>query len=564
MSRIEEKQVDVLAIGAGAAGMTTALVCAIEGLEALVIEKTAYVGGSAAFSAGVCWLPANPWCTRVGVEDTLDAGRTYMRAVLGKAIDEAFVETYLKTAPEAFAYLARDAGLAFEPRRYTPDYWSELPGATHGGRALQPVPFDGALLGRNFKRLRPPPASFMVLGGMMVTAVDAQHLLDRFKSWTAFRHATGLVLRYARDRLSHHRGTRLVMGNALAARLYHGLLQRSVPVWTDTTVTSLIQEGSRVVGALVRTPQGEKRILARKGVVLATGGFPRSPQLRHEHFTDGQAVHSAAPEGNTGDGIRHALSLGAVMGPRPTTPAFWTPVSLVPQAGGGHYRFPHLVMDRSKPGVIAVNAFGQRFVNESRNYHDFARAMLAQRATTGSVSAHLVCSREFLDKYTLGVAYPSRRRIRELVASGYLVEGQTLADLAARINVPPEALVATVVRYNDHARRGEDPEFGKGSTEYNRYLGDASHSPNPCIAPLGCGPYYALRLEPGDIGTCHGLRTDHVGRVLDAHGQPLEGLHAVGNDMNSVMAGEYPAAGITLGPALTFSYALARHLAGKS
>jgi len=557
--------VDAVVVGAGAAGMAAALVAADEGLEVLVVEKTGLVGGSCAYSAGVCWVPNSHYAVRAGMPDSREQALTYLRSLIGDRMDAVKIASYLDRAPEAFAWFEKNSEVAFVPRAYTPDYWSELPGATLRGRALAPLDFDGRVLKDSFSHLRPPPDEFMVLGGMMVTAVDAENLLRRFESVTAFKASVGLVMRYLRDRLSHPRGTRLVMGNALAARLYKGLLDRKVPVWRSTPVADLIHEQDQVMGVVVVKDGKKLRIRARSGVVLASGGFPCNEKMRRELMPQGAPVHTAAPEGNTGDGLRMAMGIGAALGERPKTTAFWAPSSSVQRKTGQVFNFPHLVMDRSKPGVIAVNAKGERFVNESKNYHDFARAMLEQEARTGSPRSFLVCDHRFLLRYTLGIVYPSAAMRKKMIRAGYLLSAATPQDLAAKMGVPADALRRTLERYNAGARSGQDPELGKGSTDYNRYLGDPAHKPNPCIAPIEEGPYYAMAVDPGDIGTTYGLATDVEGRVLNARGQPLPGLFACGNDMNTIMGGEYPGAGITLGPALTFGYLVARTLAaGKS
>lgn len=554
-----ELEVDVVVVGAGAGGMATALVAANEGLDVLVVEKTPFVGGSCAYSAGVCWVPANHYAKRAGLPDSREQGLTYLQACIGEGMDKEKIDTYLDRAPEAFEYFEKSE-VVFAPRRYTPDYWSELPGSTDGGRALAPLEFDGRMLGERFGDLRRPPDEFMVLGGMMVNAADAENLLHRFKSLRAFGASVRLVLRYLRDRLSYPRGTRLVMGNALAARLYQGLLERKVRVWRDAPVMVLVKDGGRVIGAEVRRDNRSVRIAARYGVVLASGGFSRNEEMRRSLMANGASIHTAAPEGNTGDGIEMGLDAGAVFGTKPKTSAFWSPSSAVQRKTGEVFHFPHLVMDRSKPGVIAVNMHGKRFVNEAKNYHDFARAMLDQEQVTGSPRAYLVCDHRFLESYTLGIVYPSASMREKMVQAGYLLRAETVEGLAGQMGVPVQALRQTVDHYNANARVGLDPDFGKGSTEYNRYLGDSARKPNACLAPVETGPYYAVQVDAGDIGTTYGLSTDNDGRVRDVSGNVIPGLFACGNDMNTIMSGEYPGAGITLGPALTFGYLVAKAL----
>lgn len=560
-----DHEVDVIVLGAGAAGMTAALVACNEGLKVLVLEKSAFVGGSAAYSAGVAWIPDNDHLDELGITDSLDAAQTYLDQVIGDAQEPAKVRQYLRTGPEAFRYLEANSELAFAPRAYTPDYWSERMGSSKGGRALGPLEFDGRRLGNHFDEVRSPPEEVTVLGGMMISANDANHLLNRFKSFASFRYVVGIVLRHLRDRLTYKRGTRLVMGNALAARLYKSLLDRNVPVWRNASVERILSRvGDGVTGVELRRDGHAMRIAARCGVVISTGGYPASQAMRDQLMREGAACFSAAPPDGTGDGIRLARDAGATMGQRPNTEAFWSPVSKSVRADGSIYYFPHLVMDRSKPGVIAVNVAGERFVNEAFNYHDFARRMLDQPARHDGVRAFLVCDHRFISRYTLGLAYPGRAVRKRMIRNGYLFRGRTPEELASQLGIDPAGLAATLVHYNRSARHGEDPVFGKGSTEYNRYLGDPANKPNPCIAAIERAPFYGLPLYVGDIGTCFGLETDEFGRVLDDRQMPISGLFACGNDMNSVMKGEYPAAGITLGPALTFGYIVGRFLASSN
>jgi succinate dehydrogenase/fumarate reductase flavoprotein subunit len=296
--------------------------------------------------------------------------------------------------------------------------------------------------------------------------------------------------------------------------------------------------------------------------VIATGGFPANQAMRNALMQSGQTSYSAAPTGGTGDGIRLAQAAGAALGTKPPTSGFWTPTSKVRRSDGSVYHFPHLVTDRSRAGVIAVNLAGERFVNEAYNYHDFGIAMLDQPARADGARAFLICDARYLRSNTFGIVYPGAER--RMVARGYLIEAPDAPSLARKLGVDEAGLAKTLERFNASAREGLDPDFGKGTTLYNRWLGDPEHKPNPCLAPIEAAPLYAIPLYPGDIGTSHGLETDEFGRVLKLDKTTIPGLFACGNDLNSIMAGEYPAAGITLGPALTFGYVVARFLANSN
>ncbi|MDM9560984.1 FAD-dependent oxidoreductase [Bordetella petrii] len=560
-------EVDAIVVGSGAAGMTAALTAHTEGLQVLLVEKTGRIGGSTAISGGALWLPLNDQSAAAGHPDTYEQVWAYLEQTVGDAAPAALKRAYLEAAPRVLRYLAGHGLLEAVARRASPDYYPDRPGAALGGRSLDPAEFDGRRLGRRrFRELRDPLPEFLVLGGMMVSVADVRHLLNATRKFESWRHAMKLVLRYGADRLrGYHRGTRLLLGNALAGQLFHALLQRQVPYWLDTPAVALHRDADgRATGLTVRRAGRPWHVRARRGIVLATGGFPWDRARRAQAYPQPTGAWSMAPQGNTGDGIRLALEAGATLGPRPASPAFWAPVSILARPDGSQVRYPHLVWDRAKPGLIAVNGAGRRFVNESASYHEFVLAMYRSHRETPSIPAFLICDRQFIDTWGLGLALPGGRPRRHLIESGYLHEAATLAELAARLKLPADALQDTVARYNAHASQGIDPDFGKGGTAYNRYLGDPDHRPNPCLAPLGAGPYYAVQVVAGDIGTAWGLATDEHARILDRHGAPIDGLYAAGNDMHSVMGGAYPGPGITLGPALTFGWLAARHLAGAS
>ena len=315
---------------------------------------------------------------------------------------------------------------------------------------------------------------------------------------------------------------------------------------------------------MARTEGGED-IRARRGVILACGGFARETERvakLYPHLRRGGEHASPVPPGNTGDGIRMAERLGAGFEDRYPNAAAWIPVSRVPYGNGETGVFPHLV-DRYKPGFIMVARHGRRFCNEANSYHDVGEAM--QRACEGEAetAAWLICDRRTIRKYGMGFAKPAPMPLLPYLRSGYLLHGRTLRALAEKAGIAPAALEDTVRRFNGGAERGEDPEFGRGSTAFNRHLGDAEHGPNPNVGPIGQGPYYAVKLVMGDLGTFGGIGTDARARVLGASGEPIPGLYAVGNDMASMMGGNYPGAGITLGPAMTFGYIAGRHVAGR-
>lgn len=557
-----DAEYDVVVIGAGAGGMAAALTAKIEGCSVLLVEKTDRVGGSTAISGGAVWAPLNAQSAQVGHPDSFEKVWTYLRNTVGDAAPAGMQQAFVRHGAGMVDYLEKHTAVRLVARSYSPDYYPDREGAAFGGRSLDPAMFDGRELGAHFKELRDPLPEFMVLGGMMVTMTDAKHLLAVTRSFTSWREGMKLVLRYFSDRLrGYHRGTRLVLGNALAARLFKSVIDRGIDYWLDTPVQKLDVSHGAVVGVSLVREGKPVQVRARRGVVVATGGFPWSEELRSAHYPAPTGPWSMSPQGNRGEGIALAREAGAVLGQGHANPAFWAPVSILHRPDGSVVRYPHLVWDRAKPGLMAVNGAGQRFVNESTSYHEFVRAMYRSHETVPTLPAYLVCDSDFMEQWGMGLALPGGRPRDHLVKAGYLVKAPTLQALGDALGIGGAALAATAARFNAQAEQGRDDDFGKGSTEYNRYLGDAAHRPNPCIGALGQGPFYAVQVFAGDIGTAVGIACNEDAQALDAAGQPIAGLYMAGNDMHSVMGGEYPAPGITLGPALTFGWIAGRQLA---
>ncbi len=545
---------DLIVVGAGAGGMTAALVAALDGLRVVLCEASNQVGGTTATSAGTLWVPGNHEGQASGHGDAVDAARRYLDALIGPLDARDRREAYLATAAQALNDIQARSSVAFVSSGMHPDYLPDLPGAAVSGRAGSPLPFDGRLLGRDFSRVRPPFPEFMVLGGMMVGKADITALLNRYRSRRHLSHTARLVLRYVIDRLRYPRGTRLVMGNALVARLFQSVRQAGVDVRFGWRLTSLEQAKGRVVGARFMSDGQECTLRSRVGVILATGGVGHSPHLRRELDPSGTQVHPLAPPSVRGEGVCSARELGAAIEQHPGN-FFWQPVSHVPRADGSTGLFPHLFLDRAKPGLIAVNAQGQRFVDEASSYHHFVEGMLR----TGAVPAYLVCEAAFVKRYGLGAIPPGTSDLRKWLARRYLVQAPTLDALAEVLGLPAGALPKTVERYNENARRGVDPDFGKGASVFDRFNGDPAHTPNPCLAPIESGPFCALAVWPGDAASSAGLVTDVHGRVHTEASLPIAGLYACGNDAASVMQGRYPGPGSTLGPAMVEGWRIAKH-----
>ncbi|VTU31836.1 3-oxosteroid 1-dehydrogenase [Variovorax sp. PBL-H6] len=553
-------EVDLIVVGAGAGGMTAALVAALEGLDVLLCEATEQVGGTTATSAGTIWVPATRASREAGFEDSIEDAMRYLDGLVPSGEGRALREAYLRSGPAIVDELARRTQLQFVPAGRHPDY-VDIPGSRVFGRALAPLPFDGRKLGAEFGRIRAPMREFMVLGGMMVGKADIGHLVGRFKSWASFRHSAALVLRYLGDRVRHARGTRLVMGNALVARFYASLRDAGVEVSFGTRLDALLEDERHVAGARLLRGGQSFDVRARRGVVLATGGFGRDARLREQLMPPGHARWpSLVFEGNQGDGVRAGMKAGAALdGATGGAGVFWQPVSVTRPRRGPTGLFAHLFLDRAKPGLIAVDTAGMRFTNEGGSYHYFCQDMVARHATTPAIPAWVVCDAAFVHKYGLGLVHPGTTDLQPHVKSGYLTCAETIEGLAQAIGVDAQGLRDSVARNNEFARTGVDADFGKGSTEVSRFNGDLAHGPNPCLGPIAQAPFCAMALWPADAAADAGLRTDEDARVLDAGGRAIEGLYAVGNDMASAMRGAYPGPGTTIGPAMVFGYRAAMH-----
>ncbi|WP_246665748.1 FAD-binding protein [Shinella sp. AETb1-6] len=553
------EEVDLLVCGAGAGGMTAALVARLEGLDVVLAEKTAQVGGTTSTSGGTTWVPGTHLSELAGVPDSVDDARAFLESVVANRGGARLREAFLTSGRAAIEELDRRTDVKFAAAAAHPDYL-DGPGAAYGGRALGPINFDGRLLSReDFERVRPPRGEFLGLGGMMVGRAEVGALLAPFASIANLRTTIAIVGGYMLDRLRYRRGTRLLMGNALVARLLFSLRKAKVPILFETGVKELIVEDGRVVGAVLEGASGPRRIRARKGVVLATGGVCWNKALRARLFPQGTRDYALGPVTNTGDGADVAMAIGARFEDGGDSPALWMPCSSYRRPDGTLAVWPHIILDRAKPGLFAVDGKGRRFVNEANSYHDFAMGQIA----TGAVPAHLVCDAAFMRRYGMGMILPGARNLMAMVKAGYVIEAKTLTELAGRIQCDPAALAATVESYNRAAASGVDEDFGRGSSVVNRFNGDAaSGGKNPCLGPVGAGPYYAMAVRPADLASSAGLSGDEFGRVLDEDGEPITGLYACGNDLASIFRGTYPGPGTTLGPALVFGWRVAKHAAG--
>lgn len=445
--------------------------------------------------------------------------------------------------------------------------WLWIPN-THlaSGRSMVTRPYDARELGPLLKALGPVLPELTVFGVTIGSGKEIIHFMRVTRSLASAWYVTKRLAKHFLEVRKYGRGMTLTNGNALAARLAKSAADLSIPVWLSSPAIQLLQDGDRITGAVVERDGKKVAVKARHGVVLASGGFPHNLERRKQtypHVKAGHGHYSPTPQTNVGDGVRMAEAVGGVFDQSLSNAAAWTPMSLVPRKDGSTGIMPHFI-DRAKPGVIAVSLDGRRFANEANSYHDLVQAMIAASMGKSETACWLIADHAALRRYGLGFVKPFPMPLGNHLRNGYLKRGKTVADLARQLGTDPPTLENTIRQYNETAQHGHDPEFGRGSKAYNRYQGDALHSPNPCVAPLRTGPFYALKLVPGDLGSFMGIRTNEHAQAINAHGMPIPGLYAAGNDAASIMGGEYSGAGITLGPGLTFGYVAGNHIADQT
>ncbi|WP_062985586.1 3-oxosteroid 1-dehydrogenase [Nocardia anaemiae] len=549
----EEYTYDVVVVGSGAAGMTAALTAAYRGLSVVLIEKSGSFGGSTARSGGGVWIPNNPVLVREGVPDSPDLARVYLKSVVGDRVPQAKQDAFLDNGPRMMTYLgARTDHLQFVYDRGYSDYHPELPGGLAQGRSIEPAIIDGRLLGKDLELINRPTMSGPK--GIAFTVSDFHDLNMIARTWkgkrTALRVAASAVLNRIRGRQP------LSLGKALVARLWLALRDAGVPVWLNTPLTELITADDAVVGVRAERDGAPIVIRARRGVVLAAGGFEHNLEMRKQFFTAPVSTDwTVGATENVGDGIRAGEKLGAALDLMDD--AWWGPSVRNPDGP------PFFCLaERSQPGAIMVNDAGERFTNESASYVDVVHTMYERHATgVGHVPAHFIMDQRFRDRYLFLGTFPKQAIPQKYFDAGIIKKADTLAELATAIGIPADSLIATVQRFNGFARAGRDEDFHRGESAYDRYYGDPTVQPNPCLAPIDHGPFYAVEMVPGDLGTKGGLVTDEHSRVLREGGAAISGLYAAGNNSAAVMGNSYAGAGATIGPAMVFGYIAANHIA---
>ena len=525
----------------------------------MILEKSDLWGGSSATSGGGIWIPNSHLAQAAGITDSADLAFQYVRALAADNVPDANIRAYVETAAVMLRWLEDNTPVRYATIPYT-DYEAEVPGGKpEGFRTHLPLSIDGRLLGEEVQTLRPASPAASLFGFINWDWPETNILLMRPKGW--HKTLARVLARYfvdVRQRLRSPKDRFLPLGNALLGGLRLAARARNVDLWLNTKLVELVTEGSRVIGASV-TRDGRKLLIeARRDIVLAAGGFERNEQMRAANLKVTDPRMSGGQINNTGDAIVAASAIGAAT--MNMDSVWWAPVFSVP----GEPRGRLSTMERALPGSIVVNQAGKRYMNEAASYHRVGERMAAADVPgAGTQPSFILFDAAFHRKYPVGPLMPLiPDRLQPAAVRAITLKANTLRELAALAHLPPDALEATVARFNEGARAGVDPDFKRGEAAYDRFYGDARITPNPSLAPIERAPFYALPIYAGDIGTNGGLVTDENARVKNTDGNVILGLYAVGNCSASVMGRSYPGAGATLGPAMTFGYIAGRHAAG--
>jgi 3-oxosteroid 1-dehydrogenase len=550
-----DHEYDVVVVGSGNGGMTAALTAKLMGLDVLLIEKMPEYGGSSALSGGALWIPNNAENVRTGVKDSPERARQYLRAIIGDAVTEERIDAFVDNGPEMYSFI--ESHTPWFKYKWIPgyaDYHPEDPGGAPRGRTVEPVPLNAKLLGADDQLYRSDVMK--VPHGLWMTGRDYRLLTQIMRTWAGRATAMKVGIKSTLSRVL--RRQMVSLGAAGVARLRLALRDAKVPLWLDTPLESLVTEGGSVVGIEVTRSGAPTRIRARRGVVLAAGGFERNAEMRREYQQEPiNGTWTSGAVGNTGDGIRAGMAIGAAVALMDD--AWWGPGVLF----GDRSLF--LLAERTLPGSIVVNGIGERYVNEAAPYVNFVHTMYDGHASgVPHIPSYLIFDQTFRNRYPLMGTAPRRPIPAIFYDQGAVFSADTIPELAEQLGLPPDGLGKTVARWNELVAGGRDLDFHTGDSAYDRYYADPTITPNPCLSPIDKGPYYGMPLVPGDLGTKGGLLTDEHARVLREDGTVIDGLFATGNCAASVMGHEYPGAGGTLAPAMVFGYIAAKFIAQQS
>lgn len=554
--------VDFIVVGSGAAGLSGAVTAANKGLKTLVLEKSSEYGGTSALSGGVVWVPNNPVAKAAGINDSEALAKQYLQQVVSCDVNPEKLEAYIHHGAKMLEFMARETSVQFDLAKDYPDYYAELEGGLHNGRSLDPKPFSAttigdALLAKMFKKSSPGEQPFTI------TAREAHEIFSF--TWRSNFVLFKRMFLYAMDfprRIKGLPDRRITLGRALVARLMHSIQQAGVEVRLETPVVDIIGDCKQVHGVLVKQNGQTKAIRAKKGLLLAAGGFSRDAKRRQEHQKKPIGTKWTATNPNdTGDVITLAENLGAEL--EMLGNAWWTPTMTMPSGGVEAF-----IVGKSMPGCMVVNKAGKRFCNEAEPYEDFVKHQYLSNDEVPSIPAYLIFDARYRKQYPVGtILAPGKFKpdshYKKFIDAGWLKKADTLEQLAEQLGVDGHGLKQTADKMAHFAKTGIDEDFKRGEFANDRYYSDHRVTPNPCLGAIEQAPFYAIEIWPGDLGTKGGIKTDASSRALTAKGDVIKGLYAAGNCQASVMGNSYPGAGATLGPAMTFAYLAALHAAKK-
>lgn len=548
---MDEMTFDLVVVGSGT-GLLAALTAAEEGLSVLVVEKSEHVGGSTALSGGGFWIPGNSVLREAGAVDSEERIRAYLRAVTKGEVDEERWGSHVTYGPAAVDLMRRRTPLRFSFMREYADYFPELPGGSPGGRAVEPAPFNAKALGADRALLKPP--ALKAPFPMPITSSGYKWLNLAARDLRGVRQgARGLGMGVGGMLVGREYVT---LGQALVAGLLAGVRRMGISLWTRSPLKDLLVERGRVVGVVVSRDGVDTVVRVEKGVILAAGGFERNAEMKHRYQSEHlDTAWTLGNEHNTGEVIEIAQAHGADLAFM--NESWWFPALPIPGPMPGS-----LLAERSLPGSIMVNGAGRRFMNEAVNYMTAGQVILGlHKEDDPHIPAWLVFDQRFRNRYLFGGALMPRQALpKAWYDAGVAVKADTVPALAAAVGLPE--LPATVERFNLLARQGHDDDFGRGESAYDRYYGDPKVTPNPCLGVIDSGPFYAVKVVPGDLGTCGGIRADGFARALRADGSVIEGLYATGNAAGNAFGRVYPGPGATVGQGLSYGYVAAKHAAG--
>jgi len=547
-TRVAEMTVDVLVLGSGAGGLVSALTAKELGLQALVVEKSARLGGSSAISGGGIWLPCNPLLKSSGVTDTPDLARRYLAAVIGDAGPSASPERQA-----AFVDGAVDMSVFLQRRQvklvhsWHPDYYAQLPGGLNPGRSVESDFVDGRSLGWLLEKLPPRAAPLVTLSRENGSVYRGARSLGNFRTLVRATLRTISARLRGEDVLS--------MGRGLVGQLLLEVQREQIPVWTESVASEPVVENGRIVAMTVTCGAEATLVRVKRGVLIATGGFARNDKMREQYSPPPVGTAwTMANAGDQGDGIKLGMSLGGVTALMDE--AWWMPAMRMPPDG----RVQFAQYERCLPGSIIVDSSGKRFFNEAVPYMEVGQWILKRNAEVPAVPCWLIFDRTYRRRYVFG-ARPPWITPRSWTKSGIIKTAESISELAKQCGIDTDGLSGTVARFNEFARSGRDDDFHRGEVPYDLHFGDPTNKPNPCLGPVLQAPFYAVAIYPGDVGTCGGLLTDQHARVLTEGGAPVTGLYATGNATAPVSGTVYPGAGMSIAASMVFGRLAVQHMA---